>query len=436
MKVDALKQQPAESITPFVNILGNTVRVVFPFEQDTPAAVFRRGDSVWMLFDTVSGINPPPTSSELGAIAKSFDVVSSGATQVVRIDLSKDRLASIGSEGMAWVLSLGDMMLSPTEPMDLTRRRTIEGDFEMVANMVRPGRVHDFRDPIVGDMLKVVTAFPPARGLTRNLDYVDFTALRSVHGLVLQPKSENLDVAIAAPDVVISSPSGLTVSATDALRNVGTEAQQAARAGFIDLGRFEEHDPAAFMSHIDELEAKAAAAEGRERDLARLDLAQYYLGNHMGYEALGVLDVLESQLKATDLTGRVRMVRAIASIMADRPKDALQTLDAGVVNQELDALFWRTIARVQNHDYKGARLDAIDARTIADTYPTWARNQFNLAAARRPWRPTIRPWATACSRTWTWQRWSPTTSRSTTCSRAGWTRPPAATRRPSTPMAR
>lgn len=382
VKVEALKQQPAETITPFVSVLGNTVRVVFPFEQDTPAAVFRRGDSVWMLFDTVSGINPPPASSELGAIARSFDVVSSGATQVVRVDLSQDRLASLGSEGMAWVLSLGDMMLSPTEPMDLTRRRTIEGDFEMVADLVRPGRVHDFRDPLVGDMLKVVTAFPPARGLTRNLDYVDFTAMRSVHGLVLKPKAENLDVAVAAPDVVISSPSGLTVSATDALRNVGSEAQQAARAGFIDLGRFEERDPARLLARIGELEAAAAAAEGRERDLARLDLAQQYMANHMAHEALGVLDVLEGGLKATDLTGRVRMVRAIASVMAGRPQEALQTLDAGVLNQELDALFWRTIARAESHDYKGARLDAIEARSIADTYPAWARNAFQLAGAR------------------------------------------------------
>lgn len=229
-RIAALQPAAAEAITPFVNVLGSTVRLVFPFEQDTPAAVFRRGDTVWMIFDTVSGIRPPPSSSDLGAVATDFAVITSGDTQVVRIDLAQERLATLGSEGMAWVLSLGDMMLSPTEPMNLTRRRDVEGSFEMVADVTRPGRIHDFRDPLVGDLLKVVTAFPPARGLTRTLDYVDFTALRSVHGLVIKPKSSGLDVALDSPLAVISSSGGLTVSASDTLRNVGTEAQEAARA--------------------------------------------------------------------------------------------------------------------------------------------------------------------------------------------------------------
>src|SRR5690606_35528593 len=155
----------------------------------------------------------------------------------------------------------------PTEPMELSRRRDIEGTFEMVADIVRPGRVHEFRDPLIGDVLQVVTAFPPARGLTRSLDYVDFTALRSVHGLVVRPKSASLDVSIESPQAVISTTGGLTVSAIDALRNTGSEAQEAARAGYLDLGSLEELDPKAFVERRDHMEATAAASEGRDRDI-------------------------------------------------------------------------------------------------------------------------------------------------------------------------
>lgn len=379
---EALRKGAAASITPFVSVMGNTVRVVFPFDQDTPAAVFRRGDAVWMVFDTVSGIQKPASSSDLDSVARDFEVVSSSDTQVVRIDLAKDRLATIGSEGMSWVLSLGDMMLSPTEPMTLSRRRDIEGEFEMVADIQRPGRVHDFHDPIVGDNLEVVTAYPPARGLTRTLDYVDFTALRSVHGLVIQPKATDLEVALESPLAVISSPGGLTVSALDTVRNLSSEAQEAARAGFVDLGRLAEADPHAMQTHLDELELKAAASEGRNRDAARLDLAQYYLANQLSYEAIGVLNVMEADLKATDLTRRMRMVQAIANVMANRPRDAMQTLNASVGNQEIDGLFWRAIARVEDHDYRGGRLDAMEANGITESYPAWTRNKFRLAAAR------------------------------------------------------
>jgi hypothetical protein len=381
-RIAALETAAAETVTPFVNVLGNTVRVVFPFEQDTPAAVFRRGNTVWMIFDTVSGIEPPGASMDFDAVASEFAVISSGDTQVVRMDLAQDRLATLGSEGMAWVLSLGDMMLSPTEPMTLSRRRDIEGSFEMVADVSRPGRVHDFRDPLVGDVLRVVTAFPPARGLTRSLDYVDFTALRSVHGLVIKPKSANLEVAVESRDAVISSTGGLTVSALDSLRNTGSEAREAARAGYIDLGSLEERDPVAFAQKRDQMERAAASNEGRERDIARLDYAQYLVANRFAYEALGVLRVLESDLKAQDLTRKIRTTMAIADVQAGRPRDALQTLNAASLDQDVDSLFWRTIARAEAHDYRGARFDAMEARDIADSYPEWARNRFRLAAAR------------------------------------------------------
>src|SRR5690606_13527760 len=132
---------------------------------------------------------------QLQAIASEFVSSRSGTdTQVVRIDLSQDRLATLGSEGLSWVLSLGDVMLAPTEPVELVRRRDMQGEFEMTANIVRPARVHDFADPMVGDTLQVVTAYPPARGLTRSFDYVDFAAMRSVHGLVVRPKAADLDV--------------------------------------------------------------------------------------------------------------------------------------------------------------------------------------------------------------------------------------------------
>ena len=381
-QVAALKVAAAETVRPFINVLGNTVRVVFPFEQDTPAAVFRRGDTVWMIFDTVSGIEAPARSAELDEIAGDFAVISSGDTQVVRLDLTQDRLATLGSEGMAWVLSLGDMMLSPTEPLALSRRRDIEGSFEMVADIVRPGRVHDFRDPLVGDVLKVVTAFPPARGLTRSLDYVDFNALRSVHGLVVQPKSVNLEVTIESPEAVISTTGGLTVSAIDTLRQTSAEAREAARAGYLDLTSLEERDPEAFAEERDHLEAVAAAGEGRDRDMARLRLAQYLVANRFAIEALGVLRVLESELRATDLTREIRATAAIANVLAGRPRDALSLLNAASLDQEVDALFWRTIARAETQDYRGARFDAMEARGIADSYPEWARNRFRLAAAR------------------------------------------------------
>lgn len=382
-QVDKLfPESAARTVTPFVSVLGSTVRVVFPFEQDTPAAVFRRGDTVWMMFDTLSGILPPTHSEELDSLASEFAVVASSDTQVVRVELSKDRLATLGSEGMAWVLSLGDIMLTPTEPIQLSRRRDIEGNFEIVADVARPARIHDFRDPLVGDLLKVVTAYPPARGITRTLDYVEFSALRSVHGFVIKPETLELDIAIENNLAVVSTSGGLTVSSVDAPRTLGNGVTESLRGSYVDLGRLEERDYGALGTHLDDLLGKAADGEGRDRDIARLDLAQYYVANRFAHEALGVLKVLEAELKAVDITRQIRITRAIAETLATRPADALSILNSSAVAQELDALLWRTIARTDFYDFKGARSDAIEANSVVDNYPLWVRHKFYFAAIR------------------------------------------------------
>src|SRR5690606_27395488 len=89
-------------MVPTISTIGSTVRIAFPFEQDTPAAVFRRGDTVWMLFDTGVQISPLPITGALTQVARRLSVMPAGGTQIVRLDLASDRLATLGSEGRSW----------------------------------------------------------------------------------------------------------------------------------------------------------------------------------------------------------------------------------------------------------------------------------------------------------------------------------------------
>jgi hypothetical protein len=368
------------SLTPQVSTVGATVRVAFPFDRDTAAAVFRRGNTVWMLFDTDTSINVPEQSAELSAIASEFSVIPAGDTKVVRLDLSAERLATLGSEGRSWVLSLGDVLLNPTEPLTLERARDQQGEFEMTADLNRPAKVHQFRDPVVGDLLTVVTAYPPSRGASRNLSYVDFTALRSVHGLVIKPQNDELQVAIAGKDAVITTRGGLTLSARAEPKVLDSGNASQFRGGFIDLLAVKEDDPARMVERRETIIGRAADSEGRLRDVARLELAQFYIANQFSYEAIGVLDVLDKELRTEDLRKKVRLTRGIADVLAGRPSDALKIL--GTFDDEVDALIWRTIAKSENYDFRGARLDAVAAESVIEAYPGWVQTRFLLAGIR------------------------------------------------------
>ncbi len=301
---------------------------------------------------------------------------------MVRIDLSTTKLASLASEGRSWVLSIGDVLLNATEPVVMTRSRDQDGHFEMTALLGKPFKVHSFRDPTVGDLLDVVTAFPPARGSVRDLSYVDFDALRSVHGLVLRPENDDLQVSIADDHALIRAPEGLFLSDQNGPRALDVGNASALRDSFVDFASLKQDDPAVFARHTEELSADAAMKEGQARDVARLALAQYYVGNQFAQEAIGVLEVVDSDLKNDELRKKVKLTTAIADVLASRPKDALAVLNSPAFADEVDALLWRTIARADDYDFVGARADALAADSIVDAYPIWVQQKFLFAGIR------------------------------------------------------
>ena len=376
-------ERAAVIVEPMVTTVGTTVRVAFPFVDKTAAAVFRRGNTVWLFFDTPSTVSEPPDMTTLKSVADSFDVVPASGTQIIRLHLSQDRLATLAAEGQSWVLSLGDLLLSAEQPLKFTRVQDENGAFRMEANLDNPASVHELRDPEVGDMLTIVTAYAPSRALVRSLDFVDFSALKTVHGLVVKPKHDDVTVAIADENtVVIKANKGLIVSAPQ-----GTNARDAlieakVREGFIDLNAYVELDPEKFTERLDEMQDRASGAERKLLDPARLDLARYYLANNFGYEALGVVNYLDTELVNKKLEGEVRLLRAAANVAAGRSEDALEDLNGETLSAEVDALMWRTIARADARDFEGARADALASEDVAEAYPDWVEIAFLFAGVR------------------------------------------------------
>ncbi len=369
-------------IVPKVSTIGGTVRVAFPFERDTAAAVFRRGDVVWMLFETPAAIEAPQNADALDAIASGFEVIPAGNTKVVRLDLSRERLATLGSEGRSWVLSLGDVLLNPTEPLTSQRARDEAGHLRMTVDVQTPSQVHQFRDPVAGDMLTVVTAFPPARGVMRDLDYVDFSMLRSVHGLVVRPVNETLQVEIEGTTALLTAPEGLTLSSLENVRRLDSGNPPEFRDSYIELASMKEDNPRVLTERREALINRASKAEGRLRDVARFELAQFYIANRFAHEAIGVLRVLESEMDSADLAKKTKLARGIADTLAARPGEALAILGTEMFAEEVDALMWRSMAKVDANDYVGARADAIAAENVIESYPAWVKSRFLLRAIR------------------------------------------------------
>jgi tetratricopeptide (TPR) repeat protein len=172
------------------------------------------------------------------------------------------------------------------------------------------------------------------------------------------------------------------VSTAEAVRNSNGGDLTTSREGFIDLASLKEDNPVKFSTAAEDKTLAASRADGRDRDVARLDLARFYLANQFGYEAIGVLRMMQGELKSDDLKSDAQLLLAAADVASGRPADALPILNAETFADEVDAQVWRAVAKTDSGDFKGARVDVLAAEPVIATYPKWVRLKFALSGVR------------------------------------------------------
>src|SRR5205807_7530812 len=96
-----------------------------------------------------------------------------------------------------------------------------------------PSQLHRLADGDIGDTLLVVTALGPARGFLKPQEFVELNALVSTHGVVIQPRADDVVADVNNDKIVVTRPGGLTLSNAGARATAAASAQppSAARGG-------------------------------------------------------------------------------------------------------------------------------------------------------------------------------------------------------------
>ena len=337
---------------------GANLKLSFPFHMPVAAAVFRRADMLWIVFDAKDEVDLSALEGEPSRTIRGYYFKHTADADIIRLKLDRPHLSSVATEGPVWTLEIGDSVLQPTHALDVTRnvsgpnRSSISIPFEGVQ------QVHRIDDPEVGDSLFVVTAFAPARGFINEQDFIEFHALASTQGVVIEPVADDINVELAPDKVVVGRPSGLILSASlqilfksSGLRPVMFDSQM--------WGKDREGSYAERQSHL--IDAAANAPESK-RMAPRIDLARFYLARDMYQEAKGVLDVALADDKPVAAGVSAVVLRAIAEDMMNRPEDALKDLADPAVGDQHDARLWRALAYAREGKWSQAR----DAFKIVD----------------------------------------------------------------------
>jgi tetratricopeptide (TPR) repeat protein len=331
---------------------GDRLRLELPFAAPTPAAVFHRADTLWLVFDSPAQIDLTAlqADNDNGVREVLFERGDDGAA-IVRIKLVRPRMASLEADGPAWIVNIADTTTAETRPLVIARSIVGKNRASIAIPFDSARAIYTIKDPDVDDRLLVITALGPVRGFLKVQDFVELRALPSVHGVVIQPIADDIAAELGVDKITIGRPTGLSLSAT------ALGQQQVAvsfRAFTFDTQVWGFDRDAPFNARQSELIGLAASAPVSKRRQARFNLARFYLAKEMAPEAKAVLNVaLTDQRASEDVTGSV--LKAVADVMLDRPDDALKELSKPQVGNQQDAPIWRAIALARQGRWAEAR---------------------------------------------------------------------------------
>jgi hypothetical protein len=345
-----------------VQRLNDGIVLNFQFAAPPPAAVFRRNDVVWIVFESAAPLDLAALNAEAG-IRKSALVRSGEGVTALRLTLTRPRLVGAAADGPTWTITIADTLTRPSLPLSIARSVVGRNRANLVVPITKASGAHRLRDPDTGEDLIAVTAPPPGRGLLKEQSFLELRALASAQGIAVQPLADDVQTTIKPDSVTFARPSGFALSAT------GAPAQQL--SGVVatfdpQTWGFDRNAP--FLARESELIHAAADAPQAKRWDARLNLARFYLAHDMAVEAKGVLDIALSEPHSKeDVTGSI--LRAVSAIDLRRPAEALKDLSLPQIGKQQTANLWRAVALAREGKWPAARAGFKDIDTALAMLP-------------------------------------------------------------------
>ena len=368
-------------------VAGGQVLLSFPWANPAGAAVFRRGDAIWVVFDAPANLDisgAPKGLSQLRG-AQAFRGADYSA---VRLQASSEIPLFAISDGATWTLALGPG--DQSQPTIVRVARDAEGGpAALKAPLAGATRIVRVADPDAGDTLTVVTALGPPKGLASRRDYVQMAFLASIQGLAVEAKVEDLQVSRDGDIVRFGRPGGLALSPAWASQQRAQASlglpEPAAMPALIDFEHWPKTGGGGFLARYDALLAQATAesADGDRNGpvKARMAFARFLVGSELGFEAIGALGAVARAHPELMNDPEWRGLRGVARVMARCYKEAEADFSSPALADDPSAALWRSYIASKQAQWAESRAQfSKGVQAYALMSPTW-KARFARAAA-------------------------------------------------------
>lgn len=369
----------AEALDIEVNAQLDGAIVRFPFENDTGAAVFRRGGRMWIVFDRLVRVDTDLIEAAAREFVSEVEQIPHDAATVIRLTTIPGFNALTLRDGTAWEVLLAPQLPKPEFPLEVTA--TAGSVPSVIVGPTAPGDPVRIGDPEVGDTIRVVPVLERGEGVVRRHVFPDFRLLVSTQGVAVVPVSDRIDVRAGDDRVIVTAAGGLRLTSADARQRVlanddDTQVERMFR--FVEWRHGELGD---FESAKRELIAQIGEAAPEDRNKPRLELARFYLAHGLADRAVGVLDVIAETAPQAERVPSFRALRGASRLLLGDLAGAERDLFERELDTEPEIELWRAAVRGAQGDLFNASLELQSAERFVQEYPDSLRIRFAFLGA-------------------------------------------------------
>ncbi|OLF74054.1 hypothetical protein AWH62_07895 [Maricaulis sp. W15] len=362
-----------------VSDFNGDLRIEFDWAAPLGMAVFRRGDAIWVVFDTAAQLDLRELDGTNGRHVSGHTDINGQDFVAARIIAPSTSQAEARLDGNRWTVVLSERIASPPRPIIVRRDARRDRPGRILMDMASANAIRWVDDPVVGDRIGVITAMGPVQGLTARRDFVGGALLPSAQGGAVQAIAEDIEIELIGAGVAISRPSGLDLTPTatagrnaadgSVLSNISSPALM-----YFDAWRGAGTFPDEWSARL----RRAALEDGTDGQLA---LARFLLARDLAPEALGMVELaLDAEPELVN-DPHVRALQGVASYRMHRLDDAETFLAHAGLAQDVAADLWRAMIAVEEERWADARRRFnTGASTIYYYQPEW-QARFNVAQA-------------------------------------------------------
>ncbi len=264
--------------------------------------------------------------------------------------------------------------------------------------MNNTGRVLTLNDPLVGDNISLVLVTDSGQYAGAGRNYVELRTLDSFVGLALVPKASDLKLEAMSTEVEAKRTQGLALSPKRDTAPVELKAdvqdiveeekadpdyveEEVSQSRIYNFGRWEMGGDGVLEKNTRVLMIGLGDKEGGAKIEDLLTIAKLDLANGRGHEALGILSLVQEELKGIEETPEFLSLRGAANVISGKPDAAIKDLSVDSLKKFGEIKYWKAMALAGLEDWKQANDNLNSDFTIIDEYPKHIREKVALTLA-------------------------------------------------------